>query len=177
MKTIRQIPEDFVDSRSLQLGMKYFRSCIILYHNKSEVDSPYIFFINFKIFLKILQGDNILFSLNSHGIRHKYNTVNTPENQATGGIVLGLPGNRIDLYFNIITVNLADFKGNKIEKKGPVSMGFDADQFSFDTITIIPVDTLQTGGLAPPVRAVVDNLGDDFLGFQVNDCHCFLSIR
>ena len=98
--------------------------------------------------LHVLPGDVVLLGPVGLGVRHEDDGVRARQDHLSGGVVVDLPGDRVDLVANLIALDLAEVEGEKIEEEGPVFGGLQRDKLRVPLGIGDLVERLQVGRLS-----------------------------
>ena len=118
-----------------------------------------------KVFLKIFPRQNILLAAHSHGIGHKNDAINTSEDQTPGGVIFYLSGYGIKLNLNIVSIDDANIKRQKVKEKRAVTVGFNRNHLGVDSLVKPFVYIFQVRRFAASAGTIIDNFYLDFFIF------------
>ncbi|MFN8095782.1 MAG: hypothetical protein U0599_26780 [Vicinamibacteria bacterium] len=114
-----------------------------------------------EVHLHVLEGGDVLARHRLLRVGDEDDRVGPREHHPARGVVLDLPGNRVELDLEVVAGDGAEAERQEVEEEGPVLRGVQRDEAVGALGVGEPVDLLEVGGLPGLRRPVVDHLRFD----------------
>src|SRR5579883_10341 len=124
-----------------------------------------------QVAVQILEAFHVLVELTPLTVGHEHDAVRALEHEATRGLVVHLPGHRVELHLRREPGDRPEIERQEVEEERPVRLGRQRHHAPLPIARDLTVDVVQVRRLAGPPRPVVDDLARDLTRGVVDERH------